>query len=260
MPTAKPRRNLFDPKSTEPFPLSRSGVESWISCPRCFWLHKRLGIRPPGPPAMMLNRAVDELLKREFDAYRARAVPHPLMQEHGIDAVPFRHPDLATWRSNFKGVRLLHKATNLMLYGAVDDIWVRPDGELVVADYKGTASAKPEPQTLDAEYRQSYRRQPEFYGFLLKGNGFKVSRRCFIVYAVGIMSAPSLDGKLSFRMELIEHMGDDSWIEPTLSKVKETLMLKEPPKPAPDCETCGHVAAVTAAVDKTAAKWQDQGA
>lgn len=97
MPMTRSRKTLFDPRSKDPFPLSRSGVEAWIACPRCFWLHKRMGIRPPGPPAMMLNRAVDELLKREFDQYRSKAMPHPIMLEHGIDAVPFRHPELATW-------------------------------------------------------------------------------------------------------------------------------------------------------------------
>jgi hypothetical protein len=194
---------------------------------------------------------VDELLKKEFDQYRAKAIPHPIMQEHGIDAVPFRNPDLAVWRSNFKGIRLLHQPTNLMLSGAPDDLWVAPDGELFVADYKGTASAKGEAQSLDAEHRQAYKRQLEFYGFLLRGNGFKVSRRCFIVYAVGIMSAPALDGRLSFRLELIEHLADTGWIEPTILKVKECLMLPEPPPPAPDCELCAYVGAV----DKAALNW-----
>lgn len=250
MPTAKGRKKLFDPASNEPFPLSRSGVEAWISCPRCFWLHKRLGLRPPGPPAMMLNRAVDELLKKEFDSYRVKAIPHPLMLEHHIDAVPFRHPELATWRSTFKGIKLLHEPTGFLLSGAPDDLWVRPDGELFVADYKGTASAKDEPQTLDAEHRQAYKRQPEFYGFLLRGNGFEVSRRCFIVYAVATMNAQSLDGRLSFRLELIEHLGDDSWIEPTLLKVKACLMMPKPPPPAPDCDLCNYARAVEEAIGK----------
>jgi RecB family exonuclease len=251
MPTARTRKTLFDPASKEPFPLSRSGVESWVSCPRCFWMHKRLGLRPPGPPAMMLNRAVDELLKKEFDQYRAKAIPHPVMQEHGIDAVPFSHPDLAVWRSSFRGIRLLHEPTNFLLSGAPDDIWVAPDGELFVADYKGTASAKDDPQNLDADYRQAYKRQLEFYQFLLIGNGFKVSRRCFIVYAVGVMSAPSLDGRLSFRLELIEHLANMDWIEPTLNKIRECLMLDEAPAPAADCELCSYVAAVNDAAKGT---------
>jgi hypothetical protein len=58
---------LFDPGSDKPFPLSRSKVELYLNCPRCFYLDRRLGIgRPSGPP-FNLNSAVDALLKREFD-------------------------------------------------------------------------------------------------------------------------------------------------------------------------------------------------
>ena len=197
---------------------------------------------------MMLNRAVDVLLKSEFDQYRERATAHPIMAEHGIDAAPFSHPDLATWRSNFKGIRLLHRPTNFLLYGAVDDIWVAPSGELYVADYKGTASAKTDPQTLDGEYRQGYKRQLEFYQFLLRGSGFTVSRRAFIVYAVGKMDRPALDARMLFDMQLIEHLGDTGWVEPTLLKIKETLMLDSPPPSSPKCELCGYVRNVTEAV------------
>lgn len=134
----------------------------------------------------------------------------------------------------------------------MDDVWVAPDGELFVADYKGTASANGKPMTLDTEYRQAYKRQLEFYAFLLRGNGFRVSRRSFNVYAVGRMDAPSLDGRLSFRLELIEHLADTEWIEPTLAEVKKTLMLDSPPRPAPDCELCKYVEAATEATKKEA--------
>jgi len=241
MPARKSRKVLFDPTSTEPFPLSRAKVESWITCPRCFYLDRRLGITQPGLPSMMLNRAVDALLKAEFDIYRAQANAHPLMAEHGIDAVPFSHPDLATWRSNFKGIRLHHKPTNFMLYGAVDDLWVAPSGELFVVDYKGTASAKDDLQTLDAEYRQGYKRQLEFYQFLLRGNGFTVSQRAYIVYAVGKMDRPSFDAKLLFDLQLIEHYGNTEWIEPALLKIKKTLLLDSQPLPSSNCELCEYM-------------------
>lgn len=240
---AKRKKCLYDPASSDPFPISRSAAEAWLSCPKCFWLHKRLGIRQPGPPAMMLNRAVDELLKKEFDQNRVSGTPHPLMAENGIDAVPFNHPELATWRSNFKGVKLFHKPTNFMLGGAVDDLWMASDGELFVADYKGTASAKDTPMTLDTIYRQGYKRQLEFYVYLLRGNGFRVSSRSFIVYAVGQMNAASLNGNLRFDLQLIEHLANIDWIEPTLANIKTTLMLDSPPPPALDCELCNYVKA-----------------
>jgi len=42
--------------------------------------------------------------------------------------------------SNFKGIKLL-TGRRTSCCPAMDDVWVAPDGELFVADYKGTASA-----------------------------------------------------------------------------------------------------------------------
>jgi len=87
---------LFDPKLDKPYPLSRSKVELFFDCPRCFYLDQRLGVgRPAGFP-FNLNAAVDALLKREFDEYRAQGKTHPLMATAGINAVPHAHPELET--------------------------------------------------------------------------------------------------------------------------------------------------------------------
>src|SRR3990167_1964194 len=97
-------RNLFNPNSEEPFVVSRSGIDLFVQCARCFYLDKRLGVgRPPGFP-FSLNSAVDALLKKEFDIHRAKKSAHPLMTEYKIDAIPFAHPDLDKWRENFFGV------------------------------------------------------------------------------------------------------------------------------------------------------------
>ena len=73
-------RNLFDPASPAPFKLSRTKLDLFLNCPRCFYLDRRLGVaQPPGFP-FSLNSAVDKLLKKEFDAHRAAGTPHPLMK------------------------------------------------------------------------------------------------------------------------------------------------------------------------------------
>jgi CRISPR/Cas system-associated exonuclease Cas4 (RecB family) len=253
MPAAKSRKKLFDPAGTEPYPISRTGIEAWLSCPRTFWYQKRLGIKPPGMPSMTINRAIDVLLKREFDACREERRPHPVMLDNGIDAVPLSHPNLAAWRSNVKGIRFLHADTRLEVYGAPDDVWARPDGELIVCDYKALAS-KEEAITLDSTYRQGYRRQVECYMWLLRMNGFRVSKAGYLLFANAVTTAPALDNRLTFRLCLTEVIGNDGWIEPTLLKVKETLMLDAPPPPAPDCELCEYVGAVAQAAGKDAGR------
>ena len=83
-----PRRILYQPGSARPFRLSRSKVELFLSCPRCFYLDRRLGISRPASFPFNLNSAVDTLLKAEFDQYREAREPHPYMTEAGLDAIP----------------------------------------------------------------------------------------------------------------------------------------------------------------------------
>lgn len=231
---------LFDPKSDKPFPLSRTKVELFLGCARCFYLDRRLGIQRPAGFPFNLNSAVDTLLKREFDDYRAQGKPHPLMAGAGINAVPHAHPELETWRSNFKGVRTLHERTNLELYGAIDDLWRDlGTGEWIVADYKATSKAAE--VTIDEPWQISYKRQMEFYQWLLRTRGHKVSNRGWFVYCNGRKDLPSFDSRLEFTIRLLPYDGNDGWVEDTLRAIRETLSAPEPPAPDAECEYCEYV-------------------
>ena len=102
--------------------MSRSKIELFIDCPRCFYLDRKLGVgRPPGFP-FALNSAVDTLLKKEFDIHRAQDSVHPLIEKYGVDAKPVAHEDLDIWRENFKGIQFHHNKTNFIITGAIDDL------------------------------------------------------------------------------------------------------------------------------------------
>jgi hypothetical protein len=176
-------RGLFDPKSEKPFKISRSGIELFLECPRCFFLNHRLGIRRPSGPPFAINSLVDRLLKKEFDFHRVAGSAHPLMHQYGIDAVPFQHPKIDEWRANFKGVQYLHLPTNLLSTGALDDLWCNPANELLVVDYKATAKAGE--VTIDADWQQSYKRQMEVYQWLVRKQDLKVSDTGYFVYCNG---------------------------------------------------------------------------
>jgi len=234
-------RNLFDPESTKPYKISRSGLELFHDCPRCFYYDKRIGhARPPGFP-FNLNSAVDTLLTKEFDAYRRQQKPHPLMQKAGIEAIPFAHPDLEKWRTNFTGVQALHRPTNLLVTGAVDDLWENVRGELMVIDYTSTAKTA-EITSLDEEWHSGYKRQIEIYQWLLRHNGFAVSSTAYWVYANGHAAAERFDQTLRFRMTIIPYEGSDDWVDEHLVAAKKCLMRKTPPPAAADCEYCDFAA------------------
>lgn len=232
------KRGIFSPHDSAPFKLSRTKIDLSRECPRCFYLDRRHGLPRTSFPAFTLNSAVDNLLKNEFDQYRTKGKPHPLMVEHGIDAVPFQHKDLDTWRHNFTGVQAIHKPTNFLVFGAVDDIWVKPNGELIVVDYKSTS--KQDAPTLDGYWQEAYKRQMEVYQWLLRQNGFTVDDTGYFVYVNGKSDLPSFDGKLEFDTDVLSHTGSDAWVEDALTRAKEILLMEAVPPVGENCEYCAY--------------------
>ena len=230
-------RGLFDPAGKEPYRVSRSKIDLFMNCPLCFYLDCRLGVaRPPGFP-FALNSAVDALLKKEFDIHRAKKEPHPLMKAYGLkDVIPFEHEDLNLWRENFKGIRYIHKPTNLLVTGAIDDIWINKKGELIIVDYKSTS--KEEKVTLDKEWQISYKRQMEVYQWLFRMNSFKVSSTGYFVYCNGKTDRTAFDAKLEFDIDLLPYTGNDSWVEVALTDIKKCLMVEKPPESNGVCDYC----------------------
>lgn len=213
--------------------LSRSKIELFLECPRCFWLEMTQGIKRPQPAPYTINNAIDYLLKQEFDVHRGKGTPHPVMVKHKIKAIPYRHDDINKWRHNFTGVQFHHKPTDFLVYGAVDDVWVSPEGELIVVDYKATGARQH--QVYD-----SYRRQMEIYQWLLRHNDFKVSPIGYFVFAKVNKGGGFGNGDASLAFDLLiePHEGEDSWIESVLSKAREFYDLEKSPMPSESCEYC----------------------
>ncbi len=234
-----PRKSLFNPESDEPFKLSRSKIDLFIECPLCFYLDRRLGVsRPPGYP-FSLNAAVDTLLKKEFDIYRASGDPHPLMKHYRIKAVPFPHEKIDLWRNALRGgINYLHKKTNFLVTGAIDDLWINDKGELIIVDYKATS--KNGEVSIDAEWQQGYKRQMEIYQWLFRKNDFKVSKTGYFVYVNGRTDLKAFDGKLEFDVSIIPYEGDDKWIEKTLIEIRECLASNNIPQVSDNCNYCAY--------------------
>ncbi len=236
-------RNIYDPNSLEVFRLSRGKIDNYITCPKCFYLDRRLGIsQPPGYP-FSLNSAVDKLLKKEFDIHRAKGTIHPLMKHYGIDALPLTHEKIDEWRDSLHaGITHQIEGTNVVFTGGVDDVWVSPSNEYIIVDYKATS--KDAEVTLDADWQIGYKRQMEMYQWLFRKNGFKVSSTGYFVYCNGNTDKEAFDGKLEFDIKIIPYTGDDSWVEKTLNDAIVCLNQDFMPESGIDCDYCAYRKAV----------------
>lgn len=216
--------------------LSRSRVELFLECPRCFWLATRgETARPDGPP-LRLHLTIDAILKKEFDVYRLRGEPHPTMRLFGIEAVPFRHVEMETWRDFRQGIAVAHAASGIELYGAVDDIWQHADGRLSVVDYK-TTSTRP-PVAFTGPHHAAYRRQLELYRWLLQGHGFPLHEEDYWLVANADPDLEALDGRLPLALSVVPYRGSTDWVPDALKGMRECLDSETVPTPAKDCRWC----------------------
>ena len=146
---------------------------------------------------------------------------------------------MAQWRENFKGVTRVYGSANIEFFGAIDDLWVDQKNCHYVVDYKATSKA--DEVSLDAEWQISYKRQVEFYQWLLRGNNLEVSDQVWFVYTNGIKNDEPFNDVLKFKTKLIPYQGNADWIEPILDKIAVTISATTPPEASENCEYCHYV-------------------
>lgn len=235
-----PYRNAEWNYGGEKWKLSRSKIDLYLECHRCFFIDNKWGTKRPSFPSFNLNIAVDELCKKEFDRYRESQTAHPLMQAYEVDAVPFRHTDLPLWRDPFVGITYTHTATGLVVSGGVDDIWVTPSGKLVIVDYKATSKVGRITALGDSPWEQQYTRQLGVYRWLLERNGFTVDSVGYLVYANADATVDTFNDMLQFETTLVPVVTDVTWIESTLYDIKATLTTDALPSIGKNCEYCAY--------------------
>jgi len=241
--TPQRTKGLYIPGSHEPFKLSRSKIDLFLECPRCFYYDRRSGVgRPPGFP-FTLNAAVDTLLKKEFDVHRARNTTHPLIEKYGIDARPVDHENLNKWRHTFTGIQYLDRPTHFLIYGAIDDLWQNSAGEFIVVDYKATAKTE-DITELNKSWQDGYKRQMEIYEWLLRRNGLTVSNTGYFVYCNGRADRAAFDAKLEFDITLIPYTGSDEWVEKAIADAHACLNQNIIPEASNACDYCAYANAL----------------
>jgi len=238
-------RSSYKPGQTEDFKLSRGKFSDFLSCPRCFYMDRVLGLAEPGMPGWSLNSATDELLKKEFDACREKQIPHRLFKDYGLDhVVPFKHDEMDAWRDSMRrGLMLRFEDTNIILSGGVDDIWQDTNTkELIVVDYKSQASLNEvEPITyLENVYHEGYKLQMDFYNYLLNCKGFKTSPISYFLVANADRTAEGFHGKMIFSETLIPYKNDVSWIPNKVREMIKTMNSNTVPDSHKSCENCAN--------------------
>jgi len=221
----------------KPIQLSPNSLNLYLECQHCFWLDKKLGIKRPPPYPYALNSAVDALLKEEFDTYRAKNLPHPLLEENNINAHLFPNQNLLNqWRNNFAGIRYFDPNLQATLFGAVDDVLEFDDPlassgqakKIAPLDYKSTGSAV-------ANIYDRFQLQLDTYTFLMEKNGFQTPRKGYLAFYIVDKSRGFID-RLPFRKEVMEVETNPSDIYEIFKDAVNLLKQPTPPPHSSDCQ------------------------
>ncbi len=239
------KNNTYKYESGKTFKLSRSGIDSFIKCQRCFYLNKVGNIKDIGMPGFSLNSAHDELMKKELDAYREKAEAHPYMESLNKNLIPFQHEKMEEWRNNFKGIAYHHKKTDLIITGAIDDVWIDTDtNELIIVEYKSTSTQSEIDLNDGTPWKEQYKRQIDIYQWLFRMNGFEVSDDSVFLYSNGIKTAEKFNDVMKFKTYVLEYKGSTDWVEPKIIEIKKVLDQTSIPSLNEECETCSYVESV----------------
>ena len=85
------KKKLYIKNNLDPYPLSRTKVDLFNDCRKCFYNDIVHGIKRPLGPPLVINNAIDQVLKKEIEKFRVEQRKHPLLAKLNEDFVPAMH-------------------------------------------------------------------------------------------------------------------------------------------------------------------------
>jgi len=212
--------------------LSPSGLYGYEECTSCFWVDNHYKKAPMLP--LLLNSAMDSILKHRYDAYRAKGTfpPEALkLKKEGIQ--PFEDlKQLNEWRERMSALKVVDEDAGYMLQGKIDDVFVESDGRLVPADYKSSGNAPAE------DKQKYYRNQLAAYGFMFRHYGHPVSDRGYLMHYY-----PKDKTNPDIKVEFEGHVDRvDIGVIDIENKLKDMVLLLNGAYPGhnPECNKCSY--------------------
>ena len=212
------------------FKISRSDLALFKDCPRCYYNKIFSGIKRPSGLPFVINNAIDYALKDEFDVFRECGKSHPEFHNWGLDnLIPYNGDEFRRYRS--KGIEYRDQLTNLVIFGKLDDIWQDKKSEkLFIADYKATS--KKELKDLHPVFKM----QMDIYVFIAQKINDQFQDKTYFFYKNFVRGESMVDSY--FHTSIIEYTADTSWVNQTLSDLKNLLHDGFAPDMNENCQYC----------------------
>ena len=210
------KKKLYSNNSSRPFKLSRTKIDLFFECRRCFFLDQKFGVkRPHGTPLVLSNRIVEDF-KKELNVCRVERNIHSKVKELNKNLIPIIHSNLEEWKSSFKGASFFHEGTNLLIYGIIDDIWLDRS-----TNKNHSVVIKSNSKKNNISYEEvwpGYWRQLSLYSYLLSKNLLPMSSTGILVFINAPTNISQIETESYFNLNIFEKILDFDWIEPTIQE------------------------------------------
>ena len=230
------KKQVYIKNSLKPFKLSRTKIDLYFDCQRCFFIDQKYGIRRPHGTPLVINNRFVEKLKIELNECREEQKCHPEILNLNRNYIPLKHQNLREWTTPFKGISFFHENTNILLYGIIDDVLLdknkMKNHSLII---KSTSKKN---KINYEDIWQGYWKQLSYYSFLLERNNIEMSKMGVLIYINAYDDLNSSNQNVKFELSLFERLLDDSWIEPTILNIYNILNSEKVPNYSTKCKFC----------------------
>ena len=209
--------------------FSPSRLYGFTECKTCFWIEQNIGKHPFTLP-LLLNDAMDSILKSRYDSFRKKGQLPPELRELGGYSLFMDMATLESWRTKPSSLAYKNEKDGYELYGKLDEVLIDPQGHLVPADYKSSGNPPKE------DKYKYYELQLNAYAVMIKDKGYPVAKEAFLLHYF-----PTNRTGTSLEIEFSNHFDRVKLDEKNFLKtMKEMVKLVNSPLPESEllCKKC----------------------
>lgn len=230
------KKNLYVKNNLSPFKISRTKIDLFFDCKRCFYLDQRLGIKRPHGTPLIINNLIVKKFKTNIQKLRETKSVVPSSDNLLLNGfIPYLNENLSKWTDPFKGISTQDKESNLKIFASLDDIWTN-NNKCFPVIIKSIARNE---EDIEENIWHGYTRQLSLLSFLLEKNKLEIGGFGIIVM-INASDNTTYNDSLSLNFFLFKRDIDISWISQTFMNIKELLDSEKPPLISRRCKFCNY--------------------
>ncbi len=157
--------------------LSKSQLDKFQACARCFWLKHRAGLDQPEMISSKVWKGIERVTQAYYDEHRAaKTTPLHLVGQRGVPegAIPYQGDRIDLKSLRYWGKGLAFEVDGVLVTTALDDMLqvadlsVEGGTRYVVIDYKSKSKPTDEEATADL-----YENQADVFDYACNVNGYR---------------------------------------------------------------------------------------